>query len=158
MTERTVNFSYFLKYSSQFFQVIKLAYTTLSVINKDNALPRWFSGKESACQCRRCKRCGFDPWVRKKSWRKKWQPTPVFLPGKFHGQRSLVGYSPWSHKELDLTEGLNTHTHTHIIRTKVFFPTRAVVLNQGLFCSQEPFRNIWTLWFVTWWGRGVAFI
>ena len=41
---------------------------------------------------------GFNPWVRKISWRRKWQPTPVFLPGKSHGWRSLVGYSPWSHK------------------------------------------------------------
>ena len=43
----------------------------------------------------------FDPWVRKTPWRRKWQPTPVFLSGKFHGQRSLVAYSPWGHKELD---------------------------------------------------------
>ena len=43
-------------------------------------------------------------------WRRKWQPTPVFLPGKSHGQRSLAGYSPWGHKELDTTERL-THTH-----------------------------------------------
>ena len=50
-------------------------------------LLRWFSGKESTCQCRRC---GFDPWVGKIPWRRKWQPTPVFLPGKSHGQRSLV--------------------------------------------------------------------
>ena len=42
-------------------------------------------------------------------WRRKWQPTSVFLPGKFHGQRSLVGYSPWSHKESDMTERLSTH-------------------------------------------------
>ena len=40
---------------------------------------------------------GSDPWVRKIPWRREWQPTPVFLPGKVHGQRSLVGYSPWSH-------------------------------------------------------------
>ena len=45
------------------------------------------SGKESACQCRRCKRRGFDPWVGKIPWRRKWQPTPVFLPGKSHEQR-----------------------------------------------------------------------
>ena len=44
--------------------------------------------KESACQCRRV---GFNPWVRKIPWRRKWQPTPVFLPEEFHGQRSLVG-------------------------------------------------------------------
>ena len=57
-----------------------------------------------------CRRCVFDPWVGKVPWRKKWQPTPVFLPGKFHGQKSLVGYSPWSCKESDTDEQLNTHT------------------------------------------------
>ena len=62
------------------------------------------SGKEPACQCRRDKRHGFDPWIRKIPWRRKWQPTPVFLPGEFHGQRSLVGFSPWGHKESDMTE------------------------------------------------------
>jgi len=44
---------------------------------------------------------GFDPWVGKTPWRREWLPTPVFLPGKFHGQRSLVGHSPWGHKEMD---------------------------------------------------------
>ena len=44
-------------------------------------MPGGASGKEPACQCRRHKRCGFDPWVRKISWRRAWQPTPVFLPG-----------------------------------------------------------------------------
>ena len=63
--------------------------------------PRWHSGKESACQFRRC---GFNPWVRKIPWSRKWQPTPVSLPGKFHGQRSLLGYSPWGCKVLDTTE------------------------------------------------------
>ena len=53
----------------------------------------------STCQCRRNKRCQFDPWVRKIPWRRAWQPTPVFLPGEFHGQRSMAGYSPWGHKE-----------------------------------------------------------
>ena len=51
-------------------------------------LPWWLSGKESSCQCRRC---GFDSWVGNIPWRMKWQPTPVFLPEKFHGQRSLEG-------------------------------------------------------------------
>ena len=55
-------------------------------------LYRWLRGKESTCQCRRC---GFDPWAGKISWRRKGQPIPVFLPAKFHGQKSLVGYSPW---------------------------------------------------------------
>ena len=62
------------------------------------------SGKESACQCRRHWRLGFDPWVRKIPWRRKSQPTPVFLPGEFLGQRNLMGYSPWGHKESDTTE------------------------------------------------------
>ena len=56
-------------------------------------------GKESARQRRRRKRHSFGPWVGKLPWRKKWQCTPVFLPGKSHGQRSLVGYSPLGCKE-----------------------------------------------------------
>ena len=52
------------------------------------------SGKEPACQCRRLKKLGFDPWVRKIPWKWRWQSNPVFLPGGSHGQRSLVGYSP----------------------------------------------------------------
>ena len=52
---------------------------------------------------------GFDSWVRKIPWRRKWQPTPIFLPGKSHGWRSLVGYSPWGHKESDTTERLHFH-------------------------------------------------
>ena len=47
---------------------------------------------------------GFDPWVRKIPWSRKWQPTSVFLPGEFHGQRSLKGYSPWSLEESDMTK------------------------------------------------------
>ena len=52
---------------------------------------------------------GFDPWVRKNPWSRKWQPTPVFLPGKLHGQRRVAGHSPWGGKESDTTE----HTHPH---------------------------------------------
>ena len=51
-----------------------------------------------------CRRHRFHLWVRKIPWRRKWQPTPVFLSGESHGQRSLVGYSPWGHRELDATE------------------------------------------------------
>ena len=50
---------------------------------------------------------GFNPWVGKIPWRRKWQSTPVLLPGKSHGQRSLVGYSPQGRKELDTTEQLH---------------------------------------------------
>ena len=55
---------------------------------------------------------GLDPWVRKAPWRRAWQPPPVFLPGESHGQRSLEGYSPWGHTELDVTKPL-TQTQTH---------------------------------------------
>ena len=51
----------------------------------------------------------FDPWVGKIPWRRKWQPTPIFLPEEFHGQRSLAGYNSWGHKESDMTEQLSTH-------------------------------------------------
>ena len=56
--------------------------------------------------CLQCRRPGFDPWVGKIPCRREWQPTPVFLPGEYHGQRSLVGYSPRGYKESDKTEGL----------------------------------------------------
>ena len=62
---------------------------------------RWYS------VCLQLGRPWFDPWVRKILWRRNWQPTPVLLPGIFHGQRSLAGYSPWGHKESDTTEWLH---------------------------------------------------
>ena len=57
--------------------------------------PGGASGKESDCQCRRHKKHEFNPWVGKILWRRAWKLSPVFLPGKFHGQRSLMGDSPW---------------------------------------------------------------
>ena len=74
-------------------------------------LPRWLSGKrKSSCQYRRCRRCWFNPWVRKISWMRKWQPTPVVLPGESHGQRSMADYSPWGCTESDMTEhAMPTH-------------------------------------------------
>ena len=57
-------------------------------------LPRWPKWKRNLCQCRRHKRCGFDPWVGKIPWRRAWQPTPVLLLGESHGQMSLAGYRP----------------------------------------------------------------
>ena len=56
--------------------------------------------------CLQCRRPRFSPWVGKIPWRKKWLPTPVFLPEEAHGQRSLAGYSPWGCKESDITERL----------------------------------------------------
>ena len=66
--------------------------------------PGHTSGKEPACQFRRYKRHGLDPWLRKIPQRRAWQPIPVFLPGKPHGQRILEGYSPWGYTESDMTE------------------------------------------------------
>ena len=67
-------------------------------------LPRRYSGKESACHCRRYKSHGLDTWVRKIPWRRKWQSAPIYWPGKFQRQRSRAGYSPRGHKEWDTTE------------------------------------------------------
>ena len=66
--------------------------------------PSGASGKELARQCRRQKRHGFDSWVRKIPWSSKQQPTPVFLPGEPQGQKSQESYSPWVHKESDMTK------------------------------------------------------
>ena len=64
--------------------------------------------KNSPANGSRLRGYGFDPWVRKISWRMKWQPTPMFLPEESHGQRSLVGYNPQGNKESDRTERLRT--------------------------------------------------
>ena len=70
----------------------------------DLGFPGGASGKEAARQCRRRKRHGFGPWVRRILWRRARQPAPVFLFGECHGQRSLEGYSPWVRKESETTE------------------------------------------------------
>ena len=62
------------------------------MVSKPSELPRWRGGQEFTGQCGRRRRRGIDPWVGKIPWSRKWQPTPVFLPGKSHGQRSLAGY------------------------------------------------------------------
>ena len=67
----------------------------ICILNCILGRPWWLSGKEPTCQCRKS---SFDSWVGKIPWRGKWQPTPVFLPGESHGQRSLVGYSPWDRR------------------------------------------------------------
>jgi len=80
--------------------------------------------KGSTCQCRRHKKQA-NPWIRNSPWRRKWQPTPVFFPGKSRGQRSLVGYSPWGHKSqtrpppgsptlVDAKEASGISSQTHV--------------------------------------------
>ena len=93
----------------------KFLFHIFQVFKAHIGLPWWLSGKESACQCRRPR---FDPPVRKIPWRRYWQPTPVFLPGKFHEKRNLVVYSPWGRKETDMAEQLknnNIETYFHEI-------------------------------------------
>ena len=71
------------------------------------------SAVKNCLQCMRHRRCRFDPWVWKMPWRRKWQPTPVFLPGESKGLRSLVGYSPWGQKESDMGEATE-HAHRSV--------------------------------------------
>ena len=75
-----------------------------SDVCSSDLFPGGASRKEPACQCRRRKRHGFDPWVGKIPWRRAWKPTPVLFPGKSHGQRSLAGCSPWGCEESDTTD------------------------------------------------------
>ena len=107
---------------------------------------RWLSGKESACQRRKH---AFDPWVGKIPWRWKWQPTPVFLPGKFHGYRSLVGYSSLGCKESTTSEYMNKHTQTHtdthtprvglhIEESEKLSKNQAEFRTEALLCAAEP--------------------
>ena len=69
----------------------------------EQGFPSGARGKELACQWRRSRRPRFDPWIGRIPWSREWQPTPIFLPGKSHGQRSLGGYSPWGLKESNMT-------------------------------------------------------
>ena len=71
----------------------EMKFTFRLQLRTEIGLPGWLSSKETACQCKSRRRHGFDPWVRKIPYRRKWQPTPVFSPGKSHGQRDLEGYS-----------------------------------------------------------------
>ena len=90
-----------------------------SAINRSKLLdfPGGTSGKESTCQCVRCKKRRLDLWVGKIPWRREGQPTPLFLPGKSTGQRSLAGYSPWGHRVRH--DWAHTHSHTHKLLTHV---------------------------------------
>ena len=88
--------------------------------------------KESTFQCRRL---GFDPSIGKILWRRKWQPTPVFLPGESHGQRSLVGCSPWGHK-LDTTMPLSKHTCIHVHESHTYTNAHLCHCTHLYTCSQ----------------------
>ena len=113
--------------------------------------PSGASGKELSRQCRRQKRQGFDPWVGKILWRRKQQPTPVFLPGESHGQRSLKGYSPWGHKELDTTKRLRSSIMPLIIFNvflqsnvlEIYFLVYYNIISSSLYCCCSVCPTPW---------------
>ena len=79
--------------ADELFTILEIGYRVSNLGSiPGQGLPRWLSGIESTCRCRRCRRHGFDPWVGKIPWSRKWQSTPVFLLGESHGQRTLVDY------------------------------------------------------------------
>ena len=92
-------------------------------------LPWWLSCKKNTlANAWRYRRCVSNPWVGKVLWRREWQPTPVFLPEEFHGQRSLAGPSPWGHKQSDTTERLTyTFTLYHVAERKHQTPNTLIL-------------------------------
>ena len=97
------------------------------------------SDKEPACQYRRHKSRGFDPWVGKSPWRRAWQTTPVFLPRKSHGQRSLAGYSPGVAKSR--TQVARLGTHIPLLTGSLYLLTSI-----SLFLLAPPFYTLTLLW------------
>ena len=94
----------------------------------------------STCQCRRCQRHSFDPWVRKIPWRRKWQPIPVFQLGESHGQRSLVGYSLWGHKRVGLSDWATAHARTQdpVAGQELFLKRRVVIHRRWQGFAPQP--------------------
>ena len=119
------------------------------------AFPSGSDGKESACS-------SGDPgsipgsWVRKIPWRREWLPTPVFLPGEFRGQRSLEGYSPWRHKELDVTERLTLSLYfSLLIDTQVSFYMLWSVFSRAY--TDTYLQNIFNGPGIIMWGQGSGY-
>ena len=99
-------------------------------------------GSDGRSICLQCGRPGFDPWMGKILWRRKWQLTPGPLPGKFHGWRSLVGYGPWGPKELDRTERLHFHFSLSCVGEKM--ATHSSVLAWRIPWTEEP-DGLWSM-------------
>ena len=113
--------------------------------------------KEPTRKHRRQKKCRFSPWVGKIPWRRKWQPTPVSLPGKSHGQRSLTGYSPQGCRESDTTECTCTHTcktqfrsrDTYKLKVRGWKRYSMQMEVKGKFEQHYSYQTKWTLKTVT---------
>ena len=105
------------------------------------------SGKEPACQCRAQERCRYNPWVWKIPWTREWQLTPVFLPGKSHGQRSPVGYIPWGGEESDTTEATVTFSYLPAFRD---CPAQNSSSTPSTPWSSSPALLVYTYLFLLW--------
>ena len=109
------------------------------MLQKFRLIPWWLGSKEHTWQCRRCKRLGFDPWVGKIPWRRKWPPTPVFLPGESHGQRSLAGLVYGVAKS---QTGLSDYT---LMPFLIYFLNTKKILHWGI--ADLKFLRIWEISF-----------
>ena len=101
LPDKKINLTFILKKLFTFFQILFQMYVLQATIRAS------LMAQTVKVSCPQCRRPGFDSWVGKIPWRKKWQSTPALLPGKFHGRRSLIGYSPWGRKKSDMTERLH---------------------------------------------------
>ena len=86
---------------------------SMSILLRLGGFPGGSVVKNPPANERECWRHGFNPWVKKTPWRRKWQPTPVFLPGGFYGQKSLASYNPYGPKESDMPEQLALFVEGH---------------------------------------------
>ena len=103
---------------------------------------------------RSCRRCRFDPWVRKSPWRRAWQPTSVFLPGESHGQRSLAGYSPWRCR---VGRNRSDLVHTHMPSAPEIFKRKTMQFTQVLWIKEQPDPSFSFQYFVLAWRKRVAY-
>ena len=122
--------------------------------NWTKGLLQWLSKLRICLQCRRCSRLGFDPWVRKILWRKKWKTTLEFLSEEFHGQRGLANYSPKCHKESDTTQQLSMYTCWDFksesltsgqfsVFTMTWHQATSRTLTGGSLCWDEGIPSLW---------------
>jgi len=102
-------------------------------------------GKEPACQCRRQRRHRFNPWLWKIPWKRVWQPTPVFLPGESHGQRSPGSCIAWHHKESDTAEE-TACMHQYLKWQHLFITPRRNPFQPAVtLMSPNPFSSVQSL-------------
>ena len=132
-------------------------------------LPKWLSGKEVSCQCRKSE---FDPWIRKIPWRRKWQPTPIFLAGKSYGQWSREGYSPWGCKRVRqdwASTNMHLHIYAYFMKSHIIFHTNPNLhshqqCRSSLFSTSLPTLAIYCLFLMiailtgVWWYLIVVLI